>query len=72
MDLDKNLNGQIIWNSDCNGLSVGQKLYNLNKYYEYKFKLLGEELIENSNELGTECIIDINIRYENREDKHVS
>lgn len=67
MDLDKNLNGQIIWNSDCNGLSVGQKLYNINDYYKYKFKLLSEELMEKLNELGKECIIDINIRYENRE-----
>lgn len=68
MDLDKNLNGQIIWNSDCNDLSVGQKLYNINDYYKYKFKLLGEELIEKSNELGTECIIDINIRYKTMEE----
>ena len=68
MDLDKNLNGQIIWNSDCNGLSVGQKLYNINKYYNYKFKILGEELTQKANELGKDCIIDIKIRYENREE----
>ena len=68
MDLDKDLNGQSIWNSDCNGLSVGQKLYNINEYYKYKFKILGEELTQKANELGKDCIIDINIRYENREE----
>ena len=68
MDLDKNLSGQIIWNSDCNGLSVGQKLYNINEYYKYKFKILGGELTQKANELGKDCIIDINIKYENRQE----
>ena len=67
MDTGENLNGQIIWNSDCNGLSVGQKLYNINDYYKYKFKILGNELIQKANELGKDCIIDINIRYEDKE-----
>lgn len=62
MDINK-LNGQILWDSDCNVLPCSLKLYNINEYYKYKFKLLGEELIALANKQNKECVIDIRIKY---------